>query len=236
MVRAPRPAGTVARWVGSRRGRPERCGPCGAGAPVRRRARLPSPSAGPPGILPVARHSAVALAQWQSSGLWIRRLRVRAPQATPTPRPDVGDARVARWTMRRGAGPGLAPGASMRRPTRLPSYGARPRRFGGWMHGLAMARWGGGTAHGDRDVRSRQQEVRRRPRRQRPEPRDRRRRVHGPGRTIGLRQDHQPADDRRARGDHRAAPCGSATASSTTSRPRIATSRWSSRATRSTRT
>ena len=30
--------------------------------------------------------------------------------------------------------------------------------------------------------------------------------------------------------------CGSATASSTTSRPRIATSRWSSRATRSTRT
>ena len=36
-----------------------------------------------------------------------------------------------------------------------------------------------------------------------PQPRDRRRRVHGPGRPLGLRQDHQPADDRRARGDHR---------------------------------
>ena len=31
-----------------------------------------------------ARAPAVALAQWQSTGMWIQRLRVRAPQATPT--------------------------------------------------------------------------------------------------------------------------------------------------------
>ena len=47
----------------------------------------------------------------------------------------------------------------------------------------------------------RQQDLRRFPRREGPEPGDRRRRVHGPGRTIGLRQDDQSPDDRRARGD-----------------------------------
>ena len=42
-------------------------------------------SARPLGGIATHEHSAVALAQWQSSGLWNRRLRVRAPQATPTP-------------------------------------------------------------------------------------------------------------------------------------------------------
>ena len=60
----------------------------------------------------------------------------------------------------------------------------------------------GGCAHGDRDVRARQQDLRRLPGRQGSQPRDRRRRVHGPGRTVRLRQDDQPADDRRPRGDH----------------------------------
>ena len=35
----------------------------------------------------------------------------------------------------------------------------------------------------------------------------RRRRVHGPARPVGLRQDHGPADDRRPRGHHRRASC-----------------------------
>ena len=64
------------------------------------------------------------------------------------------------------------------------------------------------------------------------DPRHPRRRVHGPCRALGLWQDDEPADDRRTRGDHRRATSRSAIASSTTSRPRIATSRWSSRATR----
>ena len=79
-------------------------------------------------------------------------------------------------------------------------------------------------------------QVRRRDRRIGPQPRDRRRRVHGARRPVGLRQDDQPADDRRARGDHARARSASATGSSTTSPPRTATSRWCSRATRSTRT
>ena len=43
-------------------------------------------------------------------------------------------------------------------------------------------------------------------RRQGPQPRDRGRRVHGPGRPVRLRQDDQPAHDRRPRGDHRGHP------------------------------
>ena len=57
--------------------------------------------------------------------------------------------------------------------------------------------------HGDRDVRSRVQAVRRGGRRLGPQPRDQGRRVHGARRALGLRQDDEPADDRRARGDHR---------------------------------
>ena len=70
----------------------------------------------------------------------------------------------------------------------------------------------------------------------RPEPRDRRRRVHGPRRALGLRQDDQPADDRRPRGDHRRHAPDRRPRRQRRRRPRIATSRWSSRATRSTRT
>ena len=62
------------------------------------------------------------------------------------------------------------------------------------------------------------------------------RRVHGARRAVGLRQDDGAADGRRARGDLARACCASASASSTTSRRATATSRWSSRATRSTRT
>ena len=57
-------------------------------------------------------------------------------------------------------------------------------------------------------------------RRRRPQPRDPGRRVHGPRRPVGLRQDHQPADDRRPRGHHRRARSRSATGSSTTSPPK----------------
>ena len=66
--------------------------------------------------------------------------------------------------------------------------------------------------------------------------RDRRRRVHGPRRPLGLRQDDAAADDRGAGGDQRRRRSRSATAWSTTSRPRTATSRWCSRTTRSIRT
>ena len=65
---------------------------------------------------------------------------------------------------------------------------------------------------------------------------DRGRRVHGARRAVGLRQDDRAAHGRGARGDLRAARCGSASASSTTCPRATATSRWSSRATRSTRT
>ena len=61
-------------------------------------------------------------------------------------------------------------------------------------------------AHGDRDLRERHQEIRRRARGRQPEPRHRRRRVHGPRRTVRLRQDDQPPDDRRSRGDQRRHP------------------------------
>ena len=127
---------------------------------------------------------------------------------------------------------------TMRATRASTSYGARPSPslFGGRMQGPAMTGRDWRFSHGDRDVRSRVQDLRRRHRRHGPQPRDRRRRVHGPRRPVGLRQDDQPADDRRPRGDHRGRRSGSATGSSTTSPPRIATSRWSSRATRSTRT
>ena len=69
-----------------------------------------------------------------------------------------------------------------------------------------------------------------------PRPRDRGRRVRGVRRAIGLRQDDGAADGRRARGDHRRrAP----DRRRRRQRPRAAataTSRWSSRTTRSTRT
>ena len=67
-------------------------------------------------------------------------------------------------------------------------------------------------------------------------PRHRRRGVHGARRPVGLRQDHGAADGRRAGGDLEGRRSRSATGSSTTCRPRSATSRWCSRTTRSTRT
>ncbi len=60
--------------------------------------------------------------------------------------------------------------------------------------------------YGDCDVRERQQALRRFPGRQGPQSRDRRRRVHGPGGTVRLRQDDQPANDRRPRGDQQRNP------------------------------
>ena len=65
---------------------------------------------------------------------------------------------------------------------------------------------------------------------------DRRRRVHGARRAVGLRQDDGAAHARRARGDLARARARSASASSTTCRRATATSRWCSRATRSIRT
>ena len=54
---------------------------------------------------------------------------------------------------------------------------------------------------------------------------------------VGLRQDHRPADDRRARGDHRAASCSIGDRVVNDVDPGQARRRrWSSRATRSTRT
>ena len=66
--------------------------------------------------------------------------------------------------------------------------------------------------------------------------RDQRRRVHGAGRPVGLRQVDAAADAGGARGRSPAARSRSTPASSTTSSPRTATSRWCSRATRCTRT
>ena len=72
--------------------------------------------------------------------------------------------------------------------------------------------------------------------RDRPRPRGRERRVRRLRRAVGLRQDDRAADDRRPRVDHLRERCGSTARSSTTCRRRTATSRWSSRTTRSTRT
>ncbi len=78
-------SGVVRRWwsprlaLGPGFGRPRRSGDSSGASRYTRVAR-------PPGSVDPPRTStAVALAQWQSSGLWNRRLRVRAPQATPTP-------------------------------------------------------------------------------------------------------------------------------------------------------
>ncbi len=51
----------------------------------RRRSRRPLAAPAAFGLYSRSLVSAVAIAQWQSSGLWNRRLRVRAPLATPTP-------------------------------------------------------------------------------------------------------------------------------------------------------
>ena len=94
-----------------------------------------------------------------------------------------------------------------------------------------------GARHGRDRPRPREQGVpRRRRRRRRRRALDRRRRVHGAGRPVGLRQVDAAADDRRARGRVGRARSGSATATSPSSRRAAATSRWCSRTTRSTRT
>ena len=91
-----------------------------------------------------------------------------------------------------------------RNPTST-SYGARPRPPARRRPdaGARDALDGRRFLHGDRDVRSRVQAIRRRDRRIGPQPRDRGRRVHGARRAVGLREDDQPADDRGTRGDHR---------------------------------
>ena len=90
---------------------------------------------------------------------------------------------------------------------------------------------------GDSHLRPPVQAVRRGSRcRQRPQPRDRRWRVHLPGRSLRLRQDHRAAMRRRPGGDHRRAPPHRRPGRQRTWRRKTATSRWSSRATRSTRT
>ena len=67
-------------------------------------------------------------------------------------------------------------------------------------------------------------------------PDDRRRRVPGPRRPVGLRQVDRPAHARRPGGGHRRVASASATGTSPTCRRRTATSRWCSRTTRCTRT
>ena len=91
-------------------------------------------------------------------------------------------------------------------PEPAPRMGPVRAALAAVMQGPAMTRPGRGDAHGHRDVRPRYQEVRRGHRRRRPESLDRGRGVHGPGGPVGLRQDHQPADDRRPRGHHRGHP------------------------------
>src|SRR6476661_5239271 len=76
-VRSGRVPGRYVGLGAVRRGRASTdVGPVAVGAVLGRRASLRA-------ILPFA--PAVAIAQWQSSGLWNRRLRVRAPLATPIP-------------------------------------------------------------------------------------------------------------------------------------------------------
>ena len=84
------------------------------------RGTLPQPTA--PGTVTSGRaeRPAVALAQWQSIGLWLRRLWVRAPYATPTTRP--GDSRDR---MRPRARPAVTSGVSL--PRRTPRDGPTPR-------------------------------------------------------------------------------------------------------------
>ena len=82
----------------------------------------------------------------------------------------------------------------------------RPRRATRRLDGRGVAsrhlRACGGAVDGHGHLRARLQELRAGDGRPRPQPRDRRWRVHGPRRPVGLRQDDEPADDRRARGDH----------------------------------
>ena len=86
-------------------------------------------------------------------------------------------------------------------------------------------------------VRGRQQDLSRRDARGRgARSRDRRRRVHGARRAVGLRQDDDAADDRRARGDHRGRDPDRRPRRQRARPDASATSRWSSRTTRSTRT
>ena len=67
-------------------------------------------------------------------------------------------------------------------------------------------------------------------------PRHRRRRVHGPGRPVRVGQDDRAADARRARGGRRGRDLHRRARRHRSRRRRTATSRWSSRTTRSTRT
>ena len=64
----------------------------------------------------------------------------------------------------------------------------------------------GRTAHGDRHPQGHREELRRRPGHQGRRPADRGPRVLRLRRPVRLRQVHPPADDRRARGDHRGRP------------------------------
>ena len=77
---------------------------------------------------------------------------------------------------------------------------------------------------------------RRHPRRHRSQPRDRRRGVRRLRRSVRVRQDDRATDGRRARGGHRRRTSGSASDVVNALDPGSATSRWSSRTTRSTRT
>ena len=58
---------------------------------------------------PGRRARTVALAQWQSTGLWLQRLRVRPPQATPSTTTNTVAAGSAGWQPPAGAGSVAAP-------------------------------------------------------------------------------------------------------------------------------
>ena len=110
------------RGVAAQSGRVRQAGGAGRGRtpPTGLAAILPS-LVPPRGAGPPRTSTAVAIAQWQSSGLWHRRLRVRAPLATPTPSPS-------RWTR------GVSSEASPTRPRAdpfSPSDGPDGLRGGG---------------------------------------------------------------------------------------------------------
>ena len=118
----------------------------------------------------------------------------------------------------------------------VPRSGARAGSARGARHAKRPRQQGQGSAHGIRRRPESGEVLRLRAGAARRRRRHRRRRVRRAGRPVGLRQVDAAAHDRRARGDQPAARSRSAAGWSTTCRPRIATSPWCSRTTRSTRT
>ena len=107
---------------------------------------------------------------------------------------SLGRAAMATWA------PAIATSPVVHCPGHRTRRGTVARAIYGAAAGPGRCR---GEPRGQRHLRAREQAVRRRDGGRRPRPRDRRRRVHGPPRPVGLWEDDGAADDRRARDDQR---------------------------------